>query len=297
MSTFSDSYTLVTQTGRKLVYSQVGENDSSQVLLCLPGLLETRGSYGPLLRALDGVAGLRVISVDLCGRGDSDPLPTDAGYSLSLYLSDIEALIQQEIVGYADAKPRLDILGTSMGGILGMYLAASPKNNVTGLLLNDVGLGLHWMSIYGLYESMKTEGLKPEAYNLASRLRVTQGALRDVQSPHHFDLPHTKNWKGMHFGQILKTFVGPLSLIYGGESGVCLPEQVQEMQDKFPQLVTLCIEKAKHPVPYSEAVCAFVLEQMQVKTNHQVLPDSSSEVRAAKNWRKKVFKWLRKKIK
>ena len=297
MSTFKVLTAPSAQTGRNLVYSQVGERDSAQVLLCLPGLLETRGSFDPLLRVLDGAAGVRVISVDLCGRGDSDPLPTDAGYCMSLYLSDLEALIQQEIVGRAEVKPRLDILGTSMGGILGMYLATNPKNNVTGLLLNDVGLGLHWMSIYGLYESMKTEGLKPEAYNLASRLRVTQGALRDVQSPHHFDLPHTKNWKGMQFGQILKTFVGPLSLIYGGESGVCLPEQVREMQDKFPKLETLYIENAKHPVPYSEAVCAFVLEQIQVKTNFQVLPDSSSEVRDAKNWWKKYFKWLHEKIK
>jgi pimeloyl-ACP methyl ester carboxylesterase len=264
MSTFKHLAMKVAPNGRRLAFSQVGEANSPRVLLCLPGLLETRASFHPLLNTASNAHGLRVISLDLCGRGDSDPLPSDSGYCMSLYLSDIEAFIRQEVFGHGAPKPRLDVIGTSMGGILGMYLAAKLENDVEGLLLNDIGLNLTWMSIYGLYEGMKSAGRMPEAQTLASRLGVTEGAVRDVQSPHHFDLPHHKDWKGMKFGHILNNFKGSVSLVYGGESGVCLPQQVQELQAKFAHLAAMRVEGATHPVPFSESVCAFVLQELKL---------------------------------
>jgi pimeloyl-ACP methyl ester carboxylesterase len=156
MDTFRYLARKVAANGRRLAFSQVGEANSPRVLLCLPGLLETRTTFDPLLHAASDTHGLRVISLDLCGRGDSDSLPSDSGYCMSLYLSDVEAFIRQEIFGHGLPRPRLDVLGTSMGGIMGVYLAGKEENNVSGLCLNDIGLNLTWMSIYGLYEGMKT---------------------------------------------------------------------------------------------------------------------------------------------
>ena len=79
---------------RHLAYSSVGDANSPHVLLCLPGLLETRATFDPLLKAADGLQGLRVISVDLCGRGDSSPLLGDKGYTMQVYLEDIEHFIR-----------------------------------------------------------------------------------------------------------------------------------------------------------------------------------------------------------
>jgi pimeloyl-ACP methyl ester carboxylesterase len=264
MNTFGNFSARVTKSGRKLVFSQFGEINSFRVLLCLPGLLETRATFDSLLHAACDTRGLRVISLDHCGRGDSDPLPSDSGYSMSLYLSDVEAFIRQEIFGHGLPRPRLDVLGTSMGGILGMYLAGKAENDVSGLCLNDIGLNLTWMSIYGLYEGMKTAVHLPKAETIASRLGVTEGAVRDVQSPHHFDLPHHKDWKGMKFGHVLNNFKGPVSLVYGSESGVCLAQQVEELQAKFPRFVAMRVEGATHPVPFSASVCAFVLEGLKL---------------------------------
>lgn len=264
MNTFRESSIAIAPSGRKLAISEAGERHSSRVLLCLPGLLETRATFEPLLKALSDAEGLRVISLDYCGRGGSDPLPADGGYHMSVYLSDVEALIRQEIFGHGLIRPRLDILGTSMGGILGMYLAANASNNVKGLLLNDIGLNLTWVSIYGLYKGIKTVGLMPGTGHLATRLGVTEGAVRDVQSPHHFDLPHHKNWKGMKFGHILHHFKGAVCLVYGSDSGVCLPQHVQELHDKFPQLATMKVEGATHPVPFSESVCRFILQSLKL---------------------------------
>jgi pimeloyl-ACP methyl ester carboxylesterase len=320
MNTFRESLMCLVPDGRKLAFSQAGENMGARVLLCLPGLLETRASFDPLLQFASGIQGLRVISLDFCGRGNSDPLPADSGYCMSMYLSDVEAFIRQEIWVDGVPRPHLDILGTSMGGILGMYLAAKADNYVSGLFLNDIGLNLSWMSIYGLYEGMNAAGRAPETETLAIRLGVSEGAVRDVQSPHHFDLPHHKDWKGMKFGHILNNFKGHVSLVYGSESGVCMSQQVQEMQTKFPHLTTMQVEGATHPVPFSESVCAFVteealaakqspifaqdalvssievsnLEVIQLETSEDNKSDSvvALEVKKPNNWRHKFAKWM-----
>ena len=253
------------ERGGRLAYTEAGFRDSAQVLLCLPGLLETRSSFEKLLHFVSHSPELRVIAVDYCGRGGSDALSMDRGYSMSLYLADIEEFIRREVFQAGQPKPKLDVIGTSMGGILGMYLASNPSNGVTGLFLNDIGLSLTWMSIFGLYEGMKVSGRVPDANQLASRLGVTEGVVRDVQSPHHFDLPHRKDWKGMNFGHILGDFEGPVRLIYGSQSAVCLPQQVNDFAQKYPEANLLRAEGASHPVPFTDAVCEFVLQALHLE--------------------------------
>jgi hypothetical protein len=167
-----------------------------------------------------------------------------------------------------------------MGGILGMYLASNPSNGVTGLFLNDIGLSLTWMSIFGLYEGMKVSGRVPDANHLASSLGVTEGVVRDVQSPHHFDLPHRKDWKGMNFGHILSDFGGPVRLIYGSQSAVCLPQQVHDFAQKYPDTNLLRAEGASHPVPFTDAVCKFVLKalQLELPSNKVVEPTTKKTI-------------------
>jgi pimeloyl-ACP methyl ester carboxylesterase len=70
---------------------------------------------------------------DVAGRGDSDPLPDAMLYGVPQYLADMVTLIA-----------RLDIeavswVGTSMGGLIGMALAAQGSSPVQRLVLNDVG--------------------------------------------------------------------------------------------------------------------------------------------------------------
>jgi len=268
------------ERGGRLAYTEVGYRDSAQVLLCLPGLLETRSSFEKLLLVASHSPGLRVIAVDYCGRGGSDALSMDSGYTMSLYLADVEEFIRREVFQAGLPKPKLDVIGTSMGGILGMYLASNPSNGVTGLFLNDIGLSLTWMSIFGLYEGMKVSGRVPDANHLASSLGVTEGVVRDVQSPHHFDLPHRKGWKGMNFGHILSDFGGAVRLIYGSQSAVCLPQQVHDFAQKYPGNNLLQAEGASHPVPFTDAVCEFVLQalHLELPSNKVIEPTTTKTI-------------------
>jgi hypothetical protein len=145
-----------------------------------------------------------------------------------------------------------------------MYLACDAHNHVSGLFLNDIGLDLPWMSIYGLYDGMKKEGRLPTPEEMAAKFNVSLGAVLAVQSPSHFDLSYRKDWKGMKFGHLLSDFKGPLRLMHGSESGVCTAQQVKDLQRALPKAKVLEVAGAGHPVPFNAAVNKFVLASLEL---------------------------------
>lgn len=289
ISTHATHHCQLLTAPRHLAFSQVGDVHSTHVLLCLPGLLETRATFDPVLTMAQGMPGVRVIALDHCGRGDSDPLPGDAGYTMSVYLQDIVQFLRQEVMQPGQPVPRIEVLGTSMGGILAMYLASDPTNAIAGLFFNDIGLSLSWMSIYGLSDYLKQAGRMPDPNELVVQLGVHLGVILAVQSPSHFDLPYRKDWKGMKFGHLLKNFHGPLRLIHGSESGVCLSEQVLEMQRKHPHCAVFEVMDAKHPAPFNDAVCQFVLRDLQAMPPVQAQAQKQADERQAHGF----WPWLK----
>ena len=89
-------------------------------------------------RDFDGVADaltdeFQVICPDVVGRGRSQRLADGALYGYPQYLADAAALIARLNV------EEVDWLGTSMGGLIGLMLAAQPGTPIRRLILNDVG--------------------------------------------------------------------------------------------------------------------------------------------------------------
>lgn len=76
---------------------------------------------------------VRVICPDVAGRGRSEWLKDPANYGYPQYMSDMTALIARLGV------PAVDWIGTSMGGLIGMFLAAAPNSPIRSLVVNDVG--------------------------------------------------------------------------------------------------------------------------------------------------------------
>src|SRR5690606_32794850 len=70
---------------------------------------------------------------DLPGRGESDWLQNPDEYQLPTYLGDMVTLIARLDV------PAVHWVGTSLGGLVGMALAALPDSPVKKLVLNDAG--------------------------------------------------------------------------------------------------------------------------------------------------------------
>jgi pimeloyl-ACP methyl ester carboxylesterase len=112
--------------GARLAYSDEGEG---LPLLCLAGLTRTMADFDDLAPHLPP---LRLIRMDYRGRGASEWTGA-ATYTVPTEAKDALALLDH--LGISKAA----ILGTSRGGLIGMYLAAVAKPRLLGLCLNDVG--------------------------------------------------------------------------------------------------------------------------------------------------------------
>ena len=100
-------------------------------VLCLPGLTRNSRDFVELAQHL--CAEHEVLSPDLRGRGHSAWDPEASHYQLLTYVKDIWSLLQARQVS------RAFIIGTSLGGLMGMVMAAMQPDNIAGLVLNDAG--------------------------------------------------------------------------------------------------------------------------------------------------------------
>ncbi len=112
-------------------YTEWGDAKNPRVLVCAHGLTRNGRDFDDLAGSLADA--YRVICPDIVGRGRSDWLRDPADYNYPVYCTDLAALMAQ-----LNAET-FDWVGTSMGGILGMILAAMPGSPVRKLVMNDVG--------------------------------------------------------------------------------------------------------------------------------------------------------------
>lgn len=115
----------------RMAYTDWGDIDNPRLLLCVHGLTRCGRDFDTLAQAL--ADDYRVICPDVIGRGLSDWLDDPAGYGIPTYSQHLLELLTRL------GLPQVDWLGTSMGGLIGMAIAAQPHNPIRRLILNDVG--------------------------------------------------------------------------------------------------------------------------------------------------------------
>jgi len=115
------------------LYSRIYGTAAPQAptVLCLPGLTRNGRDFEALAPHL--AAQCQVVCPDLRGRGFSARDPHWRNYQPSTYLTDVRQLMA------ALGLERVVIVGTSLGGILGMMLGAVEPERVAGIVLNDIG--------------------------------------------------------------------------------------------------------------------------------------------------------------
>jgi pimeloyl-ACP methyl ester carboxylesterase len=118
----------------RLVYSDWGPKDGRPVL-CVQYLTGNGRYFDWLARDL-AAQGFRVIAPDMPGRGRSDNLKNPQDYVFRQYIGDLGALLAALGVNQPES---VDWIGASMGGLLGIVIAAMPNSPVKRLTLVDVG--------------------------------------------------------------------------------------------------------------------------------------------------------------
>ena len=100
----------------RIAYLEWGDAEQPSVLVCVHGLTRCARDFDRLAEAMSDR--YRVICPDVAGRGDSDWLADPMLYAFPQYVADMVTLVAR--LGVESVQ----WVGTSMGGLIGMFLAA-----------------------------------------------------------------------------------------------------------------------------------------------------------------------------
>jgi len=115
----------------RIAYTEWGEQENKNILVCVHGLTRNSRDFDLLAGALQQQ--YRILCVDIAGRGQSQWLDEASAYNYNTYVADVLALLTHLQIS------QVDWVGTSMGGLIGMLLAASHPGLIHKLVLNDIG--------------------------------------------------------------------------------------------------------------------------------------------------------------
>jgi pimeloyl-ACP methyl ester carboxylesterase len=101
-------------------------------VICIHGLTRNSADFDEFAPIIAGL-GRRVLALDVRGRGQSERDPNPANYNPVVYAGDVARLMSD--LGIARAV----FIGTSMGGLITMTLAAQHIDLVAAAVLNDIG--------------------------------------------------------------------------------------------------------------------------------------------------------------
>lgn len=122
---------LSTQGFHRIHYTEWGDPVNERVLICVHGLTRNGRDFDRFANAM--ADHYRVLCPDVVGRGQSDWLGDKSGYNYPQYLADMTVLIARS------GAITVDWVGTSMGGLIGMILAAQAGSPIRHLVMNDIG--------------------------------------------------------------------------------------------------------------------------------------------------------------
>lgn len=246
---------------------------AEHIVLCVHGLTRNGRDFDALARNLaDGLPGaVSIICPDVAGRGQSDWLADPQDYQVPFYVADMARLVQaladesREARGPGAPAPRLDWLGTSMGGFIGMGYTALPQAPlpIDRLILNDVGPAMQWDALARIGEYLGKQprfdsiaqgaaylrsiaaGFGPhsdEAWLALSRHQFRQ--LENGQFTLHYDaaipMPQDTGRQALEAGEkrlwaIYDAITARTLLLRGRESDFLAPATAAQMRERGPR--------------------------------------------------------------
>ena len=130
MKSWSDRY-WASRDGLRLHYCDYDGPADRPPILCLHGLTRNARDFESLAELYGG--DWRVIAPDFRGRAMSDKDPDPANYTPLTYANDIIQLLEELAIDEAV------FVGTSLGGLVTMVVAALAPQRIAAVVLNDVG--------------------------------------------------------------------------------------------------------------------------------------------------------------
>jgi len=251
----------------RMAYVEWGDPANPRVLVCVHGLTRTGRDFDFLAQAMADE--YRVVCPDVAGRGMSDPLPDPSLYAVPQYAQDMVSLIARLDVA------SVDWLGTSMGGLIGMALAAHAGTPIRKLILNDVGPVLKAQALKRIAAYLAAAPARfadldaAEAYvrtaygafgphSDAQWRELTQHTIRSDKEGGwvlHYDkgivtayaqAMEALNGRDMELWSLYDVIACPTLVIRGGLSDLLMPETLEAMGQRGPRAKTVEVPGAGH---------------------------------------------------
>jgi pimeloyl-ACP methyl ester carboxylesterase len=234
----------------RVAYAEWAGPPGAPTLLCVHGLTRNSRDFDRLAETLS--ERYRVVCPDVPGRGRSEWLGHPEDYGYPLYLADMTALIARLDVA------EVDWVGTSMGGLIGMMLAAQSGTPIRRLVVNDVGPFIPKASLERLGSYVGKDPRFADRAELAAyfrRVHAPFGPLSDAEWDHlaeHGGQPHPDRTLGLAYDPAIGApFKGeqkdvdlwvvwdrircPTLVIRGAESDLLLGADAQAMTQRGPR--------------------------------------------------------------
>ncbi len=234
-----------------LGYAEWGSEAAFRTVVCVHGLTRNARDFDVLARRL-AEGGARVLCVDVAGRGTSGWLADPRNYVLPVYV--------RQLRGFLDrlGLDRVDWVGTSMGGLIGLLLAGEEPGRIRRLVLNDIGPYVSAASLQPIRAYLGLDLSFEDIDALEAHLRVIHagfGPLRDWQWRHlaihsarregdrlrlHYDpairVPFLEEMAAdLNLWPIFDRLAGPVLVLRGAVSPVLDPATAMAMTMRGPR--------------------------------------------------------------
>ena len=263
----------------RMAYVEWGDPTNPRVVVCVHGLTRCSRDFDFLAQSL--ARQYRVVCPDVVGRGRSDWLPNKSLYGVQQYSADLVTLLARLDV------ESVDWLGTSMGGLIGMVLAAQPRTPIRRLVLVDVGPVITAVSMARISEFVGKGPRFDSIEQAETYIRVVAapfGSLTDAQWRHltehsikpaadgKFDLHYDPGiaapfraamgeGKDYEVWQIYDLIRSPTRVLRGESSDVLTRETANEMAVRGPRAQLVEVPGVGHaPMLMDEAQVSLVRE-------------------------------------
>lgn len=240
---------ILTYAGQQFVqthYTEWGASDNPDVVCCVHGLTRNCRDFDELAQALSDR--FRVVCIDVAGRGLSGRLYDPHQYNYGSYASQAGG-----VIAHLNAE-RLQWVGTSMGGILGMLLAAAPHSPINQMVISDVGPVIPQQALQSIAEYLGSAPTFASLQDVEQYLRLVHcgfGNLDDRQWQHlakHSSREEGGRWRLHYDPAIAEAFSDisgdadltavwqhvncPVLVLRGAESTLLTAEMAQDMAQR-----------------------------------------------------------------
>lgn len=249
--------------GLELAYVDWGQPNATRVAVCAHGLTRNSRDFDILAQELV-CRDMRVLAVDVVGRGRSSWLPDPKDYTVPNYIAHLARFL--ELLELKD----VNWIGTSMGGIIGMGLAAAGEQSpIARLVLNDIGPFMPREALLQIQTYLGVDLVFPDLNAVEQHLRTVHSGFGQLEEGHwrrlaehgyrsrpdglrlHYDpairIPYVDlTAADIDLWQVWDNITCPTLVLRGAESMLLTEQTAAEMQKRGPKARLVLIPNAGH---------------------------------------------------